>query len=85
MGARGKGDVGRGVKLCMSENVHCTNQHRKQKDDLFCISSGGTMYVYSAELLEQSMGASLGTELSYRPTGYIGWRNRFLGIDSWAP
>ncbi len=19
------------------------------------------------------------------PPGYIGWRNRFLGIDSWAP
>jgi hypothetical protein len=24
--------------------------------------------------------------LSYPgPLGYIGWRNRFLGIDSWAP
>ncbi len=26
-----------------------------------------------------------GIGLSYRPPGYIGWRNSFLGIDSWAP
>jgi hypothetical protein len=26
-----------------------------------------------------------GTGLSYGPPGYIGWRNSFLGIDSWAP
>jgi hypothetical protein len=35
------------------------------------------------------MGARhrVGIGLSYRPAGlhYIGWRNSFLGIDSWAP
>jgi hypothetical protein len=35
------------------------------------------------------MGARnrVGIGLSYRPAmpGYIGWRNWFLGIDSWAP
>jgi hypothetical protein len=41
---------------------------------------------FSAGILEQSMGA-IGTEKGFRtvPQGYIGWQNRFLGIDSWAP
>ncbi len=39
-------------------------------------------FVNCAGILGQSMGA----KNSYRivPPGYIGWRNRFLGIDSWA-
>jgi hypothetical protein len=38
-------------------------------------------------IIEQSMGARnrVGIGLSYTGLpGYIGWRNRFLGIDSWA-
>ncbi len=43
--------------------------------------------------LEQSTCKGLGTEqdrtrvlnFSYRTAGYIGWRNLFLRIDSWAP
>jgi hypothetical protein len=33
------------------------------------------------------MGArnQVGIGLSYRPAGYVGWRDRFLGIDSLAP
>ncbi len=42
-----------------------------------------------AGILEQSVGARnrVGKGLSYRPAmlGYIVWRNRFLGTDSWAP
>jgi hypothetical protein len=35
----------------------------------------------------QFMGARnrVGIRLSYGPPGYIGWRNRYLRIDSWAP
>jgi hypothetical protein len=38
-----------------------------------------------AGIVEQSILAYR-KGLSYRPaiTGYIGWRNRFLGINSWA-
>jgi hypothetical protein len=43
----------------------------------------------SAGILEQSMGAivpNYRNRFSYRgPPGYIGGRNRFLSIDSWAP
>jgi hypothetical protein len=28
---------------------------------------------------------TMGIGLSYRPPGFIGWWNRFLGIDSWGP
>jgi len=40
----------------------------------------------STGILEQFMRSRnrVGIGLSYRP-GYISWRNRFLGIDSWAP
>ncbi len=40
-----------------------------------------------AGILQQSMGARnrVGIGLSYRPAFNIGWRNRFLVIDSWAP
>ncbi len=43
----------------------------------------------SAGILEQSMGAGnrvgLGTGSRTGPPGYIGWRNRLILIDSWAP
>jgi hypothetical protein len=40
-----------------------------------------------AGIFEESMVARNrgGIGLSYRPAGYIGWRNSFLGSDSWAP
>jgi hypothetical protein len=42
-----------------------------------------------AGIFKQSMGARnrVGIGLSYRPAKlqYIGWRNWFLEIDSWAP
>ncbi len=48
-------------------------------------------YIYwlvSAGILSQSMGARnrVGIGLSYRAglLGYIGWLNRFFGIDFWA-
>ncbi len=37
-----------------------------------------------AGILEQSMGAKknrVGIALSYRPAGYLGWRNRLFGIE----
>jgi hypothetical protein len=41
----------------------------------------------SAGISEQSMGARnrVETRLSCRSARYIGWRIKFLGIDSWAP
>jgi hypothetical protein len=40
-----------------------------------------------AGIFKESMGARnrIGRGLSYRPPGYIGWRNSFLGIDSGSP
>ncbi len=40
-----------------------------------------------AGIFKQSMGARNRVGMGYRtgPPGYIGWRNSFLGIDSWAP
>jgi hypothetical protein len=37
-----------------------------------------------AGIFKQSVGdrKRVGIGLSYRPPGYIGWRNSFLGIDS---
>jgi hypothetical protein len=39
------------------------------------------------EFLNSLWGFGTGEEYGYRtgPPGYIGWRNSFLGIDSWAP
>ncbi len=47
----------------------------------------GTHAVFSAGILEQYMGTRnrVGIGLSSAPPGYIGWRNRFLGIDFWNP
>ena len=39
--------------------------------------------VYCAGILEQKMGAR--TRVGIGLSGYIGWRNRFLGSDFWAP
>ncbi len=50
-----------------------------------------TEFIDCAGILEQSMGARnrVGIGLSYRPARLhvhtVGWRNQFLGIDSWAP
>ncbi len=46
----------------------------------------GKAHLY-IQYIEQYMGAKNrdGIEFSYRPDRYIGWRNRFLGIYSWAP
>jgi hypothetical protein len=45
--------------------------------------------VVCAGIFEQSMGPrnQVGIGFSYRPARlqYIGWRNRFLGINFWAP
>jgi len=38
----------------------------------------GDEFLPRAGIFKQSMGAR-------NPPGYIGWRNSFLGIDSWAP
>jgi hypothetical protein len=50
----------------------------------FCI---GRTNLLSAGILDQSMGARnrVGIGLSHRAASYTGWRNRFLGIYSWAP
>jgi hypothetical protein len=39
------------------------------------------------EFLKSLWGLGTEEEQGYRtgPPGYIGWRNSFLGIDSWAP
>jgi len=37
-----------------------------------------------AGIFKQSMGARNRVGIGL-PPGYIGWRNSFLGIDSWAP
>ncbi len=39
------------------------------------------------EFLKSLWGLGTEEEEGYRtgPPGYIGWRNLFLGIDSWAP
>jgi hypothetical protein len=39
------------------------------------------------EFLKSLWGLGTDEEEGYRtgPPGYIGWRNSFLGIDSWAP
>jgi hypothetical protein len=39
------------------------------------------------EFLNSPLGLGTEEEEDYRtgPPGYIGWRNSFLGIDSWAP
>ena len=45
------------------------------------------MFLNGAGIFEQSVGAGNRVEIGYRtvPPGYISWRNRVLGIDSWAP
>jgi hypothetical protein len=44
------------------------------------------VYVFGAGIFKQSMGARNRIEigLSYRPARLHGWRNFFLGIDSWV-
>jgi hypothetical protein len=58
---------------------------RKQMDTRYYC----TVHQYRAGIFKQSMGArNLGIGLSYRRTGspgFIGLRNSFFGIDSWAP
>jgi hypothetical protein len=45
---------------------------------------GGGEFVAELEFLKSLWGLGTEEEKGYR-TGYIGWRNSFLGIDSWAP
>jgi hypothetical protein len=44
-------------------------------------------FVARAGIFKKSIGLETGKKQGYctDPPGYIGWRNSFFGIDSWAP
>jgi hypothetical protein len=50
-------------------------------------SASPSSTVTELEFLKSLWGLGTEEEKGYRtgPPGYIGWRNSFLGIDSWAP
>ncbi len=58
-------------------------------DQRFCHKTqrGPAKCVYRAGFLNNLWGLDTEYEQGFRtgPPGYIGWRNSFLGIDSWVP
>jgi len=66
----------------------CLSLERRVSLNLQSSKRAGVGEEYCARILEQYLGAKNWVEIGmlYRTHGtYVGWENRFLGIDSWTP
>jgi hypothetical protein len=61
--------------------------HRSKSQAKVITSENFKSTVNRAGIFKESMGLGTEEEERYRtgPPVYIGWKNSFLGIDSWAP